>query len=98
MGLSDKIIPHYTYDDYVQWEGRWELIEGHPIAMSPLPVPVHQRIAAELRTELSLALRKNGCRECKAYDPLDYKISVDTILQPDILIVCGRINKNYLDF
>ena len=51
MGLADKIIPHYTYDDWVHWEGIWELLEGHPIAMSPAPVPAHQRAAAELITE-----------------------------------------------
>ena len=22
-----KILPHYTYEEYWQWEGRWELIE-----------------------------------------------------------------------
>jgi Uma2 family endonuclease len=98
MAFPNKILPHYTYDDYVHWEGRWELIEGHPIAMSPLPVPKHQRVAADMRTEFILALRKNGCKDCRAYDPIDYKISEDTILQPDILIVCGDINKAYLDF
>lgn len=98
MGLAEKYIPHYTYNDWLYWEGRWELIEGHPIAMSPMPIPEHQRIASELRTELTLALRKIGCKDCKAYDPLDYKIADDTILQPDVLIVCGKINKKYLDF
>lgn len=98
MGLADKIIPHYTYDDWVHWEGVWELIEGHPIAMSPAPVPAHQRVASELRTELTLALRKSGCKECRAYDPVDYKISDDTILVPDILIICGDIKKKFLDF
>jgi Uma2 family endonuclease len=98
MGLAEKYIPHYTYDDWLNWEGRWELIEGHPIAMSPMPVPEHQRVASEIRTELTLALRKSKCKHCKAYDPLDYKISDDTIFEPDILIVCGKINKNYLDF
>ena len=98
MSIANKIIPHYTYDDWVIWEGKWELIEGHPIAMSPTPVPAHQRAAAEIRTELTLALRKANCKECRAYDPLDYKISEDTILEPDILIVCGEIKKKYLDF
>lgn len=93
---AEKYIPHYTYSDWLHWEGRWELIEGHPIAMRP--APRHQRIASELRTELTLALRKIGCKDCKAYDTLDYKISDDTILQPDVLIVCGKINKKYLDF
>ena len=65
MGIADKIIPHYTYDDWVHWEGKWELIEGHPIAMSPTPVPAHQRVAAELRTELLLSLRKVNCKKCQ---------------------------------
>jgi len=30
-------LPHYTYDNYVQWEGRLELICGVPHAMSPSP-------------------------------------------------------------
>ena len=98
MGIAEKYIPHYTYADWLHWEGRWELMEGHPIAMSPLPVPEHQRVASALRTEFTLALRKIGCKDCKAYEPLDYKISEETILEPDVLIVCGKINKNYLDF
>ncbi|HEY5405478.1 MAG TPA: Uma2 family endonuclease [Ginsengibacter sp.] len=98
MAIANKIIPHYTYDDWVHWEGKWELIDGHPIAMNPTPVPAHQRVAAELRTELLLALRKSNCKKCRVYDPVDYKISDDTILVPDILIICGEVKKKYLDF
>lgn len=98
MGLTEKYIPYYTYKDWIRWEGRWELIEGIPIAMSPMPLPEHQRIVAELITELSLALRKNGCKDCKVYDSIDFKIAEDTIFEPDILIVCGKINKSFLDF
>lgn len=98
MGTVQKILPHYTIEDWEHWEGKWELIEGHPIAMSPTPVPEHQRVAAEIRTELILALRHAKCSRCKAFDPVDYVISNDTILVPDILIVCGIIRKKYLDF
>ena len=98
MGTVQKILPHYTKNDRQHWEGKWELVEGHPIAMSPTPIPEHQWVAAEMRTELILALRKSGCKKCKAYDPVDYVISVDMILIPDILIVCGPITKKYLDF
>jgi hypothetical protein len=93
MGNVQKILPHYTKDDWVHWEGKWELIEGHPIAMSLTPIPEHQRVAAEMRTEIILAFRKSGCRKYKAYDPIDYIISEDTILIPDILVVCGEIKK-----
>ena len=98
MALAQKIIPNYTYDDYVHWEGRWELIDGHPIAMSPLPIPKHQRITIEIASVFLSALKKSGCKECKVYDPLDYKIKEDTIIQPDVLIVCEKINKAFLDF
>ena len=98
MGIADKIIPYYTYDEWLRWEGKWELIEGHPIAMSPTPMPSHQRAASELQTELVLALRKTNCKKCRVYHPLDYKISDDTILVPDILIICGEVKKKYLDF
>lgn len=47
MKLAEKYIPLYTYNDWLYWEGRWELIEGHPVAMSPMPIPEHQRVASE---------------------------------------------------
>jgi len=42
MALKLKVLPNYTYDDYVQWEGKWEVIEGIPFAMSPAPRFNHQ--------------------------------------------------------
>ncbi|MDB5197636.1 MAG: hypothetical protein JWP88_2007 [Flaviaesturariibacter sp.] len=98
MSSIAKILPHYTYEDWVQWEGRWELLEGHPIAMSPSPVPKHQRVAAEIITEFILTLRQSGCKSCRVYPDMDFKIANDTILVPDILIVCGEINSKILDF
>ncbi len=97
MSNDQKIIPHYYHKDYLNWEGRWELIEGHPIAMSPLPVPLHQLVEGNLHWEFKNALR-TGCKECKVYLPLDYKISDDTIVQPDLLVLCKKITKPFLDF
>ncbi len=91
-----KILPHYTYDDWIHWEGQWELIDGIPYAMSPLPVPKHQRISAALTSEFHAALR--NCKKCTVYQPLDYKIADDVIIQPDVLIVCNKIEKKFLDF
>lgn len=98
MSSAYKILPHYTYDDWRNWEGKWELIDGIPFAMSPTPVPEHQRVAAELTTEFTLAVRNARCKKCKVYQPIDFIISQDTILEPDVLIVCGEINKKFLDF
>lgn len=98
MSSAVKILPHYTYEEYCQWEGRWELIEGIPYAMSPAPAPRHQWISSNIKGELRNAIKKSGCNECKVYDFIDIKISDDTILQPDALVVCKEIVKPYLDF
>lgn len=71
------------------------MIEGIPYAMSPLPVPKHQRIAVKLSSKFDNSL--GDCR-CAVYQPIDYLIGDDTILQPDMLVVCGEIKKKFLDF
>jgi Uma2 family endonuclease len=97
MSSSPKYTPYYTYKDYLLWEGKWELIEGLPYAMSPSPSSKHQRIAAELNFLFIERFRK--CKQCKVYQPVDWKVKEDTVLQPDMLIVCKPFNNiNFLDF
>ncbi len=98
MGYAEKILPHYTYKDYIHWEGKWELLKGHPIAMSPAPLYKHQRVALTLSFELELAIRKTKCKKCKVCEPVDYKISSDTVVQPDVLVLCKKMTKQFLDF
>lgn len=98
MPVTHKYLPHYTYQDYCQWEGNWEIIDGIPYAMSPAPVPAHQWVNGNLFTAFNSAL-KNSCeKKCKAYLPVDWKISESTVVQPDLFIVCEKIEKKYLDF
>jgi Uma2 family endonuclease len=96
MSNAIKILPHYTYDDYVLWEGKWEVIEGVPYAMSPAPVPRHQVIAVNLSSEFRVQLKQ--CKKCQVSQPVDYLVEDDTILQPDMLITCKPVSKKFLDF
>lgn len=98
MSNTVKILPYYTYSEYVKWEGRWELIDGMPYAMSPAPNPYHQYLANEIKYEFTKALKLIKCKKCKVYDFIDIKINEDTVVQPDALIVCKDIHKPYLDF
>jgi Uma2 family endonuclease len=98
MGTAVQLLPHYTYEDYKIWEGKWEIIEGVPYAMSPAPLPKHQRISNSLGALFFLALKESKCKHCIASDPIDYMISEDTVVQPDLLIYCGSATKPYLDF
>ena len=98
MSIKAKILPNYTYQDYCRWEGRWEIIEGIPYAMSPMPSPRHQRISSKLSVALEEALNDSNSCACDVYQPIDVKITDNTVVNPDVLIVCKPIEKQYLDF
>ncbi len=93
MSISQR-LPHYTYADYLAWEGRWELVEGIPYAMSPAPSFRHQLVSNEIARVLSEALE--GCEHCRAVLPVDWKIAEDTVVQPDNLVICHRPAAAYL--
>ncbi len=97
MSIADKYRPRFTYDDYVIWEGRWELIDGMPYAMSPAPSPDHQQINGRLYSAFTTALT-DQCKDCSVYLPIDWKMNDKTVVQPDLLIVCKKLTKKYLDF
>ena len=87
-------IEYYTYDDYVKWEGNWELINGIPLAMSPAPMITHQALAGEIFYELKQS--SNDCEECLTLLEVDYKVNDDTILRPDVVLTCNETNDAYL--
>jgi len=91
VALRLEDLPHYTYDDYVQWEGQWELIRGIPYAMTPSPVIKHQRIITKIIQYLGELLK--NCGKCEVLLPVDWQIADDTIVQPDVLVVCSE-NEN----
>jgi len=87
-------IEYYTYQDYVKWEGDWELIRGMPMAMSPAPMRKHQSIASEMIRHIGNQLDK--CPFCEVLGEVDYKINDDTVLRPDIALTCGETHDAYL--
>jgi Uma2 family endonuclease len=98
MGSIRQILPHYTYEDYKLWQGRWEIIRGIAIAMSPMPNPRHQHISTYLGKLMIDAIQESKCKKCKVYQPIDYLVKDDTVINPDLLIVCKPIKGQYLDF
>ena len=96
VALKMEDLPHYTYDDYAQWEGRWELIQGIPYAMAPLPVIKHQQISGKIFRYLDELLEE--CGKCQVLLPVDWPIAEDTVVQPDVLVVCdGNIGIKKLE-
>lgn len=89
MAAAIDYLPYYTYEDYKEWEGKWELIDGIAYAMAPAPMIEHQRISNKIARVLDEVLEH--CKECVALLPVDWKVSEDTVVQPDNLVYCDEI-------
>jgi Uma2 family endonuclease len=95
---------HFTYADYLEWEGseRYEIINGEAFMMSS-PSVEHQTISGEIFAQLFIFLRGKPCKVFAA--PLDVRLfpeedhSDDTVVQPDILVVCdkSKLSKGSVD-
>ena len=88
------VVEHYTYEDYKQWKGDWELIDGVPFAMAPAPMRKHQSIASEIIRYFGNEIEE--CLRCEVLGEVDYKVEEDTILRPDIVLTCDETNDTYL--
>jgi Uma2 family endonuclease len=71
-----------------QWEGKWELISGIPFAMAPAPSKKHHYISLQLAIQLTKQL-ENYNSNCSTYEAVGWQITNDTVVQPDVLVVCG---------
>ena len=80
---------HYTAADYATWNDgrRYELLQGGVRAMSPAPNLWHQRTSRNLSFAVGHFLKpKSKCQIF--YAPIDVYLADDTVVQPDIIVVC----------
>jgi Uma2 family endonuclease len=101
MDSADKIFEpeKYTYSQYKLWEGDWELIKGYPYAMSPSPKREHQKFSANFSRKVGNLLEESKINcDCDVYYELDWIISEDTVVCPDVMIVCGKFVDEFLTF
>ncbi len=92
-----RYVPHYSVQDYQQWKGDWELWSGIAVARSPAPKKQHQRICAKLHLLLADALKRDGCEDCELYFELDWIVNSDTVYRPDLSIVCGDSDTDFIE-
>ena len=87
-------LPHYTYDDYEEWKGDWELIAGVPYAMAPAPVKRHQQLVGMIFTQVEEDTET--CPECETLIDSDWKVDSQTVLKPDVALVCSDENPDFI--
>lgn len=90
-----------TYQDWLAWEGSWELINGKAYNMLPAPTSLHQFIVGELHFALRTFFQNRNCYVFAApfdvfFSESDNVESPDHVTQPDLSVVCSKdqISKN----
>lgn len=99
MRIRKRDTHYHTYADYLTWSGTYgdEVINGAAyVREPPSPSPAHQVVVEELLLQIGNALAGKPCRVHIA--PFDIRLpksnekdsQVDTVVQPDVFIVCDR--------
>lgn len=86
---------NYTYEDYLKWDGQWELIDGVPYSMAPSPSFAHQYMVGELYAALRDDFQQQRCVVVMAPFDVIFASSLDdksakNVVQPDISVICNR--------
>lgn len=81
-----------TVDEFLSWaaaqDGRWELYDGVPVAMSPERA-IHGRVKLLVANALDRAIKKAGL-PCEALlDSVAVRIDRHRCYHPDALVACG---------
>jgi Uma2 family endonuclease len=90
--MSVAVKEKMSADEFLVWaeaqEGRWELQDGAPVAMSPERV-AHGRTKSEVFRSLSAAIGRASL-PCEALpDGAGVRIADGTVFEPDALVYCG---------
>ena len=82
-----------TVDDFLAWaetqEGRWELFDGVPVAMSPERV-IHGRVKYLVGRAFERAIERAGVPCQFLLDSVAVRIDKHRSYQPDALVYCGQ--------
>ena len=91
--MEQQTVRKFTYSDYVTWDDdkRYELINGVVYELSS-PSAAHQEVSMRLVIKIDTFIDKKNCKAFHA--PLDVRLNYDTfddtVVQPDILVVCDK--------
>lgn len=65
--------------------------------MPPSTFGRHQWIAGQILSQFNQQLQHQACSDCFALVETDWIVAQDTVVRPDIAIVCGRFPEQYIN-
>lgn len=101
MSTAPRYEPRYTVADYRHWEGHWELWNGFPVAMTPSPFGRHAKALTDAAAAFKQAVDAaraagDGC-DATVLAEIDWIISADTVVRPDLVVVCGGVPERHVE-
>ena len=96
MTEAFRCIPNYTVKDYEQWEGDWELWDGHPVSLDPPASFLHQRVAGRVLYQLCSVIKESGS-PFDVIQTVDWRISQHTVVRPDIQLFCEPVETHWVE-
>ena len=96
MSTAPEYQPRYTIDDYRTWQGDWELWKGVAVAMTRSPFGRHSRLLIDVGSALKSAIEAANCN-ATVLGEIDWIVAKDTVLRPDLLVVCGREPERHVE-
>ncbi len=96
MASVPRYTPHYRVEDYLQWEGEWELWNGIAISMTPSPFGSHGAMLARLATLLTHGVDLAECN-ASVLAEVDWVLARDTVVRPDVSVVCGPPPQRHIE-
>lgn len=90
--MTARRKPDMTVDEFLAWSatapGRWELVEGQPVAMAPERAR-HAETKFAVQSALAGAIRAAGLPCRMLPDGMTVRIDARTAYEPDALVYCG---------
>ena len=96
MNLAFRYNPVYSVADYQLWEGRWELIDGVAIAMTPSASGPHQSLAFRIGFKFGVQLQHVSLDELVLVHELDWVIDSQNVVRPDFMICLGPLPEGHV--
>ena len=91
-------MPKYSFQEYKNWKDDWELIEGYPYSLMPAAGWNHNVTQSNAVQQGKNSLQKNSNCNCWIVSEFDWKINNETVVKPDMMIICSKPKNDFLEF
>ena len=74
-----------------------KVTDGMPYAMAPSPTVTHQTVSFNIASNIKQQFsNKQSCNNCSILMETDWQVSNDTVIRPDVMVICQDIDEKVI--